>query len=106
MATWLSTGDEVAGWIVEVEEDERVDDEVDDAVGIITIDGIVAEGSTVVVSVSIDVEVPEVTKTTMVVVGRFVGSIAVPDTVVLGSVVLDGAADGDAVPPNNDIPGC
>jgi hypothetical protein len=36
-ATWLSAGDEVAGWIFEVEEEERVDDEP----GIITIDGIV-----------------------------------------------------------------
>jgi hypothetical protein len=102
-ATWLRTGDEVAGWIVEVEEEEGVDDEGDDELGIITIDGIVAEASTV--STVVDVEVPEVTSsvvvegttTTMVVVGRFVGSVAVPE-----SVVLDGAA----VPSINDVFGC
>jgi len=102
-ATWLSTGDEVAGWIVEVEE-ESVDDEVDGELGIITIDGIVAEGSTV--SVEIDVEVPEVTvivvRRVTVKVGRFVGSVAVPESVLLDSVVVDGAA----VPPSNEIPGC
>jgi hypothetical protein len=90
-ATWLSTGDEVAGWIVEVEEEERVDDEVD---------GIVAD-DTKEVSVMIDVEVPEVANTTMVVVG----SVAVPESMVLDGAA-DGAADGDSLPAINDVFGC
>jgi hypothetical protein len=73
VATLLSAGDVVAGWLVKAEEEERRDDEVEDEV----------EDEVIVWVVTI----------TKVVVGRLDGSTAVLGTVVAVVAVPLGAAD-------------